>query len=120
MTTEDSQKNLEVEFQNLDKIWAEANRMHQYMTKGNGPKDDETVANKFNWFQETYPRLYSSVYKEKNDFEMYRLKYMLDQKRRILREHTTEYQASVEVGEKLAERFLYPKTGRPDPSRSGI
>lgn len=117
MSQDQDLEKLKRELDNLDNIWKNVNEMITYLTKGRGSKDDETVAKKFEWLQTYYPRLYSSIYLDQGNFDTSKLRYMINQRKRILQNEITEHQASVDVGENLADQYLYSKVSRPEPKR---
>lgn len=79
-------------------------------------KNDSVNLIKYKRFVEEFPKLYEILVKNPN-LDLQILKGMLNRIVKIQNSELTKKEAELEQGEDLAEVYLYPKLGRPDPSQ---
>ena len=61
----------------------------------------------YDWFFERYPRL-ADMCITSDQFNPHIVRFMLKQKHQVDRNHLTQHNASVSVGEMLAQSYIYP------------
>jgi 3-methyladenine DNA glycosylase AlkD len=67
---------------------------------------EEHFSKLYHEFKETYPNLFAMACKGVRDMKM--LEFMFDMMDKINNNHTSTHQASVEVGQKLFDKFVHP------------
>lgn len=63
------------------------------------------------WFFERYPRL-ADMCIEADEFDPRIVRHMLQQKRQVDEQALTQHDASVSVGQMLAQSYIYPKVAK--------
>lgn len=101
--------------QRCERIYSDATNMLRYLEKGNNDNENDKSFNnmqkRYSWLATNYPQVFTMVFRENKNFDLNRLKFMLQQLKKVRYNESSKYQADSNVGEELAHQFLYPAVG---------
>ena len=94
--------------QRCERILSDATDMLRYLEKGKDEesKTFENMQKRYLWLAGNYPQVFSMIFRENKNFDLNRLKFMLQQLHKVRYEETTQYQADANVGEETRPHLL--------------